>query len=118
MISVNVYRLPCVCSEVNGEINASDECILGPDISDAMIETAGVAVARGTAEINENCTHRVKVAGGTFYTTFHTPGLKCNFTDIEIGDFNTIIEKSAISITRTLRGDYKATLNLVLEREE
>ena len=118
MISVNVYRFPCVCSEVNGEIVCGEDCISGPDIQDSMIETIDVALARGASEINNNCSHRVKVSGGTYYTLFHRPGTKCNFTDLEVGDFNTIIEKSAISIKRTLRGDYKADLNLTLEREE
>lgn len=118
MISVNVYRFPCVCSEVGGEIVPTEECISGPDINDSMIETQDVAIVRGTSEINNNDSHRVRVSGLTFYNEFHRPGSLCNFSDLESGNFNTVVEKSAIIIKKSSRDKYTADLNIQLEREE
>jgi hypothetical protein len=122
IISLNITRLPCVCSEVDGEIIPSDECISGPKISDSMIQTEAVAIARASAEINLNSSDRMKISGSTPFDTFHRPGLLAIFTDYEQGDFRTIIEKSAISIRiGNPKGSeeikYTADLNLMLERE-
>jgi hypothetical protein len=118
MISLNVTRLPCVCTVVDDEIVPNEDCISGPDIQDSMIETELVGLARATAEINENESNRMKVTGNMPFTEFIEPGSFVMFSDLERGDFQSLVEKSSLSIRKSMRGNYTADLNIQLEREE
>lgn len=119
MISVNVTRIPCVCYEDEyGEIVASEECFSGPNISDSLILTEAVAVARGTSLINQNSTDRVRVSGDMHLDDYMKPGTRCLFSDSEKGDFNSIILQSSIDIRKNKKGSYNAEIKIQLEREE
>ena len=117
MISVTVTKLPCICSEqLDGTINCNDLCISGEDITDSMIETEAVARSRGRAEIYSKYSDRMSISGNMPLTDYIKAGKVALYTDMEKGDYISLITRSAISIKRT-DNSYTANLNLELERE-
>jgi len=117
MISVTVTKLPCVCTEVNEEVICGDDCIAGKQISDSMIETEEVARSRGKSEIYDNYSHRMNMTGKIPLTDYIKAGSVYVYTDVEKGDYFTLVTRSAITINKTIAGEYTADLNIILERE-
>ena len=117
MISVTVTKLPCVCTEnPDGTVDCNDQCIAGKTISDGMIETEAVAQARGRAEIYANYSNRMMVNGNMPFSDYIKPGKMLVFTDVEKGDFISLVNKSEIVI-RKQGAEYTADLQIQLERE-
>lgn len=119
MESINVYRNPCTCStDATGTLVVSDDCSTGDQITNALILTEDVAIAKGVSEINANESDRVYVSGTKAPDEFILAGTQHIFTDPESGDYPCVVLSSSLSLSRTLDGEYTADLALQLEREE
>ena len=117
MISLMVTKAPCVCAETSPDVfDCSDDCVAGENISDSMIETEYVAQMRAASVINANDSDRIIVNGRMPLSSFIKPGLFSIYTDIEQGEFVSLVTSSTISIKKT-DDSYTADLTINLEHE-
>jgi hypothetical protein len=88
----------------------------GPDISDPLITSEQVAVARGTAEIDRNSTDRAMVPTTGPFIGWIKPGSLVNVTEIE-GSYRGVVNKCALTFAIDESGQYTANTDLEIERE-
>ncbi|MFA5682759.1 MAG: hypothetical protein WC999_15630 [Hydrogenophaga sp.] len=87
----------------------------GPDIISAQIRTEAQAIARGTQEINRNCSDRLMVAGAMPLSELLAPGSVVAVTDLEQGVWRGMIRAMAWTIDRT-QGGLTAETSVQIER--
>lgn len=87
----------------------------GPDISSSMLISEPAAVARGTVEIDRNCSGRITVTGNSKLIPWLAPGAVVSVTDRENGEYRARVVSHGVVITRGDEG-ISADSNLVLER--
>lgn len=89
----------------------------GPEISDPLITSIEAAIARGTAEIDRQCTNRVVVAGTMPLAVDIAPGQIAQVGDAEHGTYRGMVKRVAINLSKQGK-DLTATASLQIEREE
>ena len=87
----------------------------GQDIISAQIRTEAQAIARGTAEIDKNCSDRVLVAGTMPLQELIMPGAVVEIADAEGGNYRAMVRAFAWTIDRN-QDSLTAASNLQLER--
>lgn len=87
----------------------------GPDISDPLIVTEAVAVARGTAEIDRNCSDRKQVDGAMPISAWRQPREIVAVTDAEEGVYRGMVTRFARTIDRR-RDQLTAEDSITIER--
>ncbi len=87
----------------------------GPDITNALISTDTVAIAHGTAEIDENYSDRIIVSGSMPLHAYIEPGTIVRVIDLQLGTYTAMVETYSCSI-QTSNGRIAAITNIVLER--
>lgn len=88
----------------------------GQDITDPLITTPAVAIARGTAEIDQACSDRLAVTVSGPATGWVAPGLLAQVEDAELGTYRGMITSTSLAVTM---GDDQVTadINLGIERD-
>ena len=87
----------------------------GPDIISAQIRTEAQAIARGTAEIDQNCSDRLLVSGSIVLQGLIMPGSVVAVTDAEQGQYRGMVLACGYTIDRN-RDTLTATGNVQIER--
>lgn len=87
----------------------------GPDIISPLITSESIAVARGTAEIDLECSNRVLVSGAIPVQAAILPGTVVAVTDLETGAWRGMLRQFAVTIDRSEQG-LTATANVTIER--
>lgn len=87
----------------------------GPDISSPLILSEDAAVARGTAEIDKNCSNRAMVQLQSWMIPWLSPGEVVQVTDHEEGQYLAMVDTHAITLTRSGR-EFTADSNLIVEK--
>jgi hypothetical protein len=87
----------------------------GPDIISPQIRTEAQAIARATAEIDQNCSDRVAVTGAMPLQALLMPGAIIEVTDAERGGYRAMVRTMSFTIDRSA-DTLTATSNIQLER--
>jgi hypothetical protein len=89
----------------------------GPDITNPLITSVQAAVARGRAEIDRNCSHRVLVSSTGPFTGWIKPGALVEVADSEQVAWRGMVRSTALTMAME-DGEYKVDINLTIERED
>lgn len=89
----------------------------GADISDPLIATEAQAQARGRAEIDKKSTNRVQLSGVCPVRAYMQPGSVSLVSDLQQGQYPAMLRSFSLTIDRQKDGKFKATTNIVQERE-
>lgn len=87
----------------------------GPDIISAQIRTEAQAIARGTAEIDRNCSNRLLIDGAMALQEMILPGAVVAVTDLEQGQYRGMIRAFSFTIDRS-ENNLTATSSIKIER--
>ena len=88
----------------------------GPDISDPLITSEQVAIARGTAEIDKNSTDRAMVSITGPCIGWIQPCVLVDAIESE-GVYRGVVNRSAITFDISNDGKFSAGMDLEIERE-
>lgn len=89
----------------------------GPDITDQLLSSEAQARERGRVEIDANCSNRTIVSGTCVIHSYMQPGKMVQVTDLEKGNYMAMLRSFSLSINRQ-KDSFKATTNVILERDE
>jgi hypothetical protein len=88
----------------------------GPDISDSLITSDQVAVDRGQAEIDKNCSDRAMVPTTGPLIGWVPPCSLVSVTEME-GTWRGVVNKCSLSFDIGSDGQFTARTDLEIERE-
>ncbi len=86
----------------------------GPDISDQLITTEPVAIARGTAEIDYSCSDRRRITATGPVRDFLAYGDIVEVVDMEEGQYRAMVTDFAVTIDRR-KGSVTAQSSMIIE---
>ena len=88
----------------------------GPDISDPLIVSEAMAIARGTVEIDKSFSNRILISGDGPLTELVKPGAIVSVGDMESGNYVGMVRSYSIKITRNNQ-NFNADTAIEIEKE-
>ena len=114
MISIHVYREPCVCITTANETIVSDECLTGDTITDSLIVSDLVAIANATSKIDKSYSNRRKIECQTRVFPYIANGSIVSLDDKESGIDFCMIDEFSLKYTQNKKS-YSEACQITLE---